>query len=239
MIGREALDRLARARVAVFGLGGVGGSAAEALVRAGIGHLDLIDHDTVSVTNLNRQILATLSTVGMRKVDAAKERFLSIFPEVDLQLHPVFFDASTADSFDFTQYDYVVDAIDSVSSKLLLIKRAHDAGTPILSCMGTGNKLHPEAFEITDLFKTDGCPLARVMRKLCRDNGIRHVKVLYSKEQPVHAVCCDSDAPAGRHAPGSISFTPPVAGMILAGEVVRDLITQSQKTEPCNAQEDT
>ena len=183
LLGSEALTRLQSARVAVFGLGGVGGYAVEALARSGVGSLDLIDSDTVSVSNLNRQILATHSTVGMLKVDAARQRVQDINPACNVKTYPIFYTPDTADSFDFTQYDYIVDAIDTVTGKLALVERAKAAGTPIICCMGTGNKLDASAFQVADISKTSMCPLARVMRKELSKRGIRHLKVVYSQEE--------------------------------------------------------
>ena len=186
LLGAEALERLQNARVALFGLGGVGGYTLEALTRSGVGQLDLIDNDTVSLSNLNRQILATYDTVGMRKVDAAKQRVLSINPACVVRTYAVFYTPETAGQFDFTQYDYIVDAIDTVTGKLALVQNAHDAGTPIISCMGTGNKLDASMFEVADITKTSMCPLARVMRRELSKRGIRHLKVVYSKEEALY-----------------------------------------------------
>lgn len=225
LLGTEALSRLQAARVAVFGLGGVGGYTAEALARAGIGQLDLIDHDTVSVSNINRQILATHSTVGMPKVDAAKNRILDINPSCVVRTFPVFYLPETAEQFDFAVYDYIVDAIDTVTGKLQLVQRAVDAGTPIISCMGTGNKLEPSAFEVADISKTSMCPLARIMRKELAKRGIKHLKVVYSKEEARTPTGWEEEAAAlgKRQIPGSISFVPGTAGLILAGEVIKDI----------------
>ena len=225
LLGTQALDRLQSARVAVFGLGGVGGYAVEALARSGVGSLDLIDNDTVSVSNLNRQILATHSTVGMQKVDAARQRVLDINPECQVRTYPVFYTPETADSFDFTQYDYIVDAIDTVTGKLELIARCKAAGTPIISAMGTGNKLDPTKLEVTDLAKTTMCPLARVMRRELAKRGIRHLKVVYSQEEALTPTGWEEEAAAlgKRQIPGSVAFVPGAAGLLLAGEVIRDL----------------
>ncbi len=225
LLGEEAMTRLAAARVAVFGLGGVGGYVVEALARGGIGALDLVDHDTVSLSNLNRQILATRSTVGLPKVEAAKRRLLEINPELKLTLHPVFYTPDTAGQFDFTQYDYIVDAIDTVTGKLALIQRAFDAGTPVISCMGTGNKLDPTRFEVEDISKTTMCPLARIMRKELGKRGIKHMKVVYSKEEALTPTGWEAEAAASgkRQIPGSVSFVPGAAGLILAGEVIKDI----------------
>lgn len=220
LLGSEAVNKLKSCRVAVFGLGGVGGSAAEALARGGIGRLDLIDNDTVSVSNINRQILALESTVGKYKTDAAMQRIRDISPDIEVCTHRCFFLPDTADSFDFTQYDYVIDAIDTVTGKLEIIKRAKAAGVPVISSMGTGNKLDPTALKIADISETKVCPLARVMRYELRKLGISGVKVLYSEEPPL--------APAdgghkGKRVPGSVSFVPPAAGLIIAGEVLLEL----------------
>ena len=239
LLGAEALERLQNARVALFGLGGVGGYTLEALARSGVGQLDLIDNDTVSLSNLNRQILATYDTVGMRKVDAAKQRVLSINPACVVRTYAVSYTPETAGQFDFTQYDYIVDAIDTVTGKLALVQNAHDAGTPIISCMGTGNKLEPELLRVTDISKTSGCPLARVMRTALRKRGVKHLKVVYSDEIPTrpiedmsiscrnHCIC----PPGAKHKcterraiPGSVAFVPSVVGLIIAGEVVKDLV---------------
>ena len=225
LLGSEALTRLQSARVAVFGLGGVGGYAVEALARSGVGSLDLIDSDTVSVSNLNRQILATHSTVGMLKVDAARNRVLDINPACNVKTWPVFYTPDTADAFDFTQYDYIVDAIDAVTGKLALVERAKAAGTPIICCMGTGNKLDASAFQVEDISKTAMCPLARVMRKELNKRGIRHLKVVYSQEEAMTPTGWEEEAAAlgKRQIPGSVAFVPGAAGLLLAGEVVRDL----------------
>ena len=225
LLGSEALTRLQSARVAVFGLGGVGGYAVEALARSGVGSLDLIDSDTVSVSNLNRQILATHSTVGMLKVDAARQRVQDINPACNVKTYPIFYTPNTADSFDFTQYDYIVDAIDTVTGKLALVERAKAAGTPIICCMGTGNKLDASAFQVADISKTTMCPLARVMRKELTKRGIRHLKVVYSQEEALTPTGWEEEAAAlgKRQIPGSVAFVPGAAGLLLAGEVVRDL----------------
>ena len=225
LLGSAAMERLQKARVAIFGLGGVGGYAAEALARSGIGTLDLFDHDTVSLTNLNRQILATHDTVGKLKVDAAKARILSINPHAVVNAHPVFYMPDTANQYDFSVYDYIVDAIDTVTAKLCMIQNAVAAGVPIISCMGTGNKLDPTALQVTDISKTTVCPLARIMRKELRKRGIDHLKVVYSTEEALLPVGAEEEAAAlgKRTIPGSTAFVPGVAGLILAGEVIRDL----------------
>ena len=225
LLGEEALSRLEGARVAVFGLGGVGGYTVEALARAGIGKLDLIDSDTVSLSNRNRQILATRSTLGLPKTEAAKRRILDINEEAQVTTWELFYNADTADMIDLGMYDYIVDAIDTVTAKLLLIQRAHEAGTPIISCMGTGNKLDPTAFQVTDISRTSMCPLARVMRKELGKRGIKHLKVVYSQEEAMtpHGAEEEMAALGKRQIPGSVSFVPGAAGLILAGEVIRDL----------------
>ena len=225
LLGSEAIRRLQKARVAVFGLGGVGGYAVAALARSGVGSLDLIDSDTVSVSNLNRQLLATHSTVGMLKVDAARNRVLDINPDCIVRTYPVFYTPDTAGQFDFTQYDYIVDAIDTVTGKLALVERAKAADTPIICSMGTGNKLDASAFRVADISKTAMCPLARVMRKELSKRGIRHLKVVYSQEEALTPTGWEEEAAAlgKRQIPGSVAFVPGAAGLLLAGEVVRDL----------------
>ena len=226
LLGREAVEKLKNARVAVFGVGGVGGYTVEALARCGVGSLDLIDSDTVSISNINRQILATHSTVGMLKVDAAKARVLDINPDCAVRTYPIFYLPETAEQFDFTQYDYIVDCIDTVTGKLQLVERAVTAGTPIICSMGTGNKLDPSAFMVSDISKTSMCPLARIMRKELKKRGISHLKVVYSQEEALTPeVDPDELARTGkRQIPGSVAFVPGAAGLILAGEVVKDLI---------------
>ena len=239
LLGAEALERLQNARVALFGLGGVGGYTLEALTRSGVGQLDLIDNDTVSRSNLNRQILATYDTVGMRKVDAAKQRVLSINPACVVRTYAAFYTPETAGQFDFTQYDYIVDAIDTVTGKLALVVKAKEAGTPIICAMGAGNKMDPTRFEVTDIYKTSVCPLAKVMRSECRKRKIKHLKVVYSKEPAMTPIEDDSISckdhcicPPGtqrkctirRSVPGSNAFVPSVAGLIIGGEVVKDLV---------------
>lgn len=230
LLGSDAMEKLKNARVAVFGLGGVGGYVAEALVRSGVGALDLVDHDTISLTNTNRQILATRDTVGMDKAEAAMKRVKAINPDCDVRAIKTFYLPETAHQFDFTQYDYVVDAIDTVTGKLMLVQAAKDAGVPIISSMGTGNKLDPTAFRVADIHETSVCPLARIIRKECRKRGIDKLKVVYSTEDPIKTQLPPDDPawaelPEGRNAlPGSVCFVPAVAGMIIAGEVIKDLI---------------
>ena len=223
MIGPEAVERLKGARVAVFGVGGVGGYVVEALARSGVGALDLIDDDTVNLTNLNRQIIALHSTLGMPKVDAAKARILDINPDCRVSVYKTFFLPETADAFDFAQYDYVVDAIDTVIGKLELAVRCRDAGTPLISCMGAGNKLDPTAFVVTDISKTSVCPLARVMRRELKKRGIEHLKVVYSTEPAQAQKGAPDEAEAGvrRSVPASNAFVPAAAGLIAAGEVIK------------------
>ena len=222
LIGKEKLDKLRNARVAVFGIGGVGSFAAEAIARGGVGHIALIDGDTVSLTNINRQLIALHSTVGKDKTAVMAERIHDICPETEVVEYPVNYTAENKDLIDFASYDYIVDAIDMVTSKILLIEEAKKAGTEVISCMGTGNKFDPTQFEVVDISKTSVCPLAKVMRKELKDRGIKGVKVVYSKEIPVKPA--DSDETSRRQTPGSISFVPPVAGMILAGEVIKHII---------------
>ena len=225
LLGQEAVTRLQKARVAVFGLGGVGGYTVEALARAGIGQLDLIDNDTVSLSNVNRQLLATHSTVGMDKTEAAKQRVLDINPDCVVRTHKVFYTPETADQFDFSEYDYIVDAIDTVTGKLALVQRAYGVGKPIICCMGTGNKLDASAFQVADISKTSMCPLARIMRKELGKRGIKHLKVVYSQEEALTPTGWEEEAAAigKRQIPGSVSFVPGTAGLILAGEVIKDI----------------
>ena len=225
LLGEEAVERLKNARVAVFGIGGVGGYTVEALARAGIGRIDLIDNDEVSRSNINRQLLATHSTVGMPKVEAARIRILDINPDCVVRTHQVFYTPETAGRFDFREYDYIVDAIDTVTGKLALVERANEAGTPIICCMGTGNKLDASAFQVADISKTSMCPLARIMRKELGKRGIKHLKVVYSQEEALTPTGWEEEAAAlgKRQIPGSVAFVPGTAGLILAGEVVKDI----------------
>lgn len=220
LLGAEGVKRLRNASVAVFGIGGVGGYVVEALARSGVGRLHLIDHDTVSVSNLNRQIIATVSTIGRYKVDVARERVLDINPEAKVSVYRTFFVPDKAEEFDFAGYDYVVDAIDTVTGKLALIMEAKRAGTQVISSMGAGNKLDASAFEVADIYQTSVCPLAKVMRRELKKRGVRKLKVVYSREQPV-----SSSRP-----PGSNAFVPAAAGLILAGEVVKDLSGAAGRT---------
>ncbi|MBQ9979320.1 MAG: tRNA threonylcarbamoyladenosine dehydratase [Clostridia bacterium] len=227
LFGKEALKKLNSSRVAVFGIGGVGGYALEALVRAGVGEIDIVDSDLVATSNINRQIIATAETVGKKKVDVAEARAKAINPDVKINQFDVFYLPETAHLFDFKNYDYVIDAIDTVSGKMELIRRANECGTPIICSMGTGNKLDPTAFEVADIHKTSVCPLAKVIRQNCKREGIKHLKVVYSKEIPaaLHQVeNAETKGNTGRTSPASCSFVPPVAGFILAGEVIKDLI---------------
>ncbi|MBO7385252.1 MAG: tRNA threonylcarbamoyladenosine dehydratase [Clostridia bacterium] len=217
ILGAQSMAALKSARVAVFGLGGVGSYAAEALVRAGVGHISLLDGDVYELSNLNRQLYATTDTLGRPKAEAARERALSINPECDVKALSLFYSQENADSVDLSAFDYVADCIDTVKSKLLIIERSVQAGVPVISCMGTGNKLHPEMLKIGDISETSVCPLARVMRRETRRMGIEHLKVLYSTETPL------TPAGGGR-TPGSVSFVPSCAGLMIAGQIVRDII---------------
>lgn len=238
LLGNENMIRLKNARVAIFGIGGVGGYTTEALARSGVGTLDLIDDDRVCLTNINRQIYATRRTVGRYKVDVAEERILEINPEAKVNTYKTFYMPDTAAEFDFSAYDYVVDAIDTVTGKLMLVEQADHAGTPIISSMGAGNKMDPTAFQVADIYETTVCPLARVMRRELKKRGIRSLKVVYSREKPMEpvedmAISCRSNCicPPGtarkctqrRQIPGSNAFVPSVAGLIIAGEVIKDL----------------
>ncbi|MBA4701452.1 MAG: tRNA threonylcarbamoyladenosine dehydratase [Ruminococcus sp.] len=239
LFGRDAMEKLAAARVAVFGIGGVGGYTVEALVRSGVGAVDLIDDDKVCLTNINRQLYATRKTVGKYKVDVAAERIAEINPDVTVRTYKTFYVPDTAGQFDFAEYDYVVDAIDTVTGKLALVENAGIAGTPIISSMGAGNKVDPTAFQVTDIYKTSVCPLAKVMRRELKKRGIKKLKVVYSKEMPITplddtANSCRTNCicPPGtarkctqrRQVPGSNAFVPSVVGLIIAGEVIKDLV---------------
>ncbi len=238
LYGAEAMEKLASSRVAVFGIGGVGGYVVEALARSGVGTLDLIDDDKVCLTNINRQILATRKTVGRYKVDVAEERGHEINPQCTVNTYKTFFLPDTQDQFDFREYDYVVDAIDTVTGKLAIVEKAKEAGVPVISSMGAGNKLDASQFEVADIYKTSICPLAKVMRRECRKRGIKSLKVVYSKEKPVtpledmsiscrqHCICPPGTArkcTERRDIPGSTAFVPSVVGLIIAGEVINDL----------------
>ncbi len=221
LLGSGAYETLSSKRVAVFGVGGVGGYTVEALARAGVGTLDLIDSDCVCLSNINRQIIATRKTLGMLKVDAAAERCRDINPDIKVNTYPVFFLPENAEDFDFSKYDYVVDAVDTVSAKIGIAQKAKELGVPAISSMGAGNKLHPELFEVADIYETSVCPLARVMRRELKKRGINSLKVVYSKEPPA-----ETNAPVenGKKIPGSVSFVPSAAGLIIAGEVIKDLL---------------
>ena len=220
LIGKEGLIKLAKSHVAIFGIGGVGGYVVEALARSGVGALDLIDNDTFTPSNLNRQIYATQTTIGKYKVDCAKERILDINPECRVKTYKTFFMPETSSEFDFTQYNYVVDAIDTVSGKIELVIKCSETGVPIISSMGAGNKMHPERFEVSDIYKTSVCPLAKVMRQELKKRKIKHLKVVYSKEIPVKTDAVET----GKRIPGSNAFVPAAAGLIISGEVIKDLI---------------
>lgn len=222
LIGKESLSSLSKAKVLIFGIGGVGGYVTEALARSGIGFMVLVDNDTVSVTNINRQIIATDSTVGMYKTEVMKTRILDINPEAQVEVRNCFYLPENAEEFDFSQYDYIVDAIDTVTAKLDIIERAGKASVPVISCMGTGNKLDPTKLVVTDIYKTSVCPLAKVMRRELRKRGITGLKVVYSTEEPI------KNEEIGR-VPGSVAWVPPVAGLIAAAEVVKDLINKNTK----------
>lgn len=250
LLGKESMERLSQARVAVFGVGGVGGYVVEALVRSGVGAIDLIDNDKVCLTNINRQIIATRSTVGLDKVDVMRDRIMDINPECRVEVHKCFYLPETQDEFDFTQYDYVVDAVDTVTAKIALVMQAKEAGVPIISSMGAGNKLNPALFEVADIYQTSVCPLAKVMRRELKKRGVKKLKVVYSKEEALKPIVSDEteeDEPVQtenateyigaaeetelqefkaerrRATPGSVAFVPSVAGLIIASEVVKDI----------------
>lgn len=244
LLGKEAMDKLENARVAVFGIGGVGGYVCEALVRSGVGAFDLIDDDKVCLTNLNRQIIATRKTVGQYKTEVMRDRILDINPKADVRIHNCFYLPENASDFDFSEYDYVVDAVDTVTAKIELIMRAKEAGTPVISSMGAGNKLDASAFRVADIYKTKVCPLAKVMRRELKKRGVKKLKVVYSEEQPIRpiedmAISCRSHCicPPGaahkcterRDIPGSVAFVPSVAGLIIAGEVIKDLTAEYRR----------
>lgn len=244
LYGKEALERLAKARVAVFGIGGVGGYAVEALARSGVGAIDLVDNDKICLTNLNRQLIALQSTVGRFKADVMRERILDINPDCKVTAHKCFYLPGTREEFDFTEYSYVVDAVDTVTAKLELVMQAQEAGVPIISSMGTGNKRNPAKLEVSDIYKTSVCPLARVMRRELKKRGVKELKVVYSREKPVRPMedisifhrtdgaCPPETAHAGagrRDIPGSTAFVPAAAGLIIAAEVMKDLTTEKEK----------
>lgn len=223
LLGQETLKKLKNAHVAVFGVGGVGGYVAEALARSGVGKFDLIDNDTVALSNINRQIIALHSTVGQYKVDVMKARILDINPAAEVNVHKCFFLPENSGEFDFSQYTYIVDAIDTVTAKLELVVRAGEAGVPIISSMGTGNKLDPTRLEVADIYKTEVCPLARVMRTELKKRGIKKLKVVYSKEQPIKRKNGEANPGRIKDVPGSVAFVPSVAGLIIAGQVISDI----------------
>ena len=226
LLGEEAVEQLKKSHVAVFGVGGVGGYVVEALARTGVGTFDLIVRDTVSVSNINRQIIATHSTVGKVKVEVMKDRILEINPEAKVNIHKCFFLPENAGEFDFSRYSYVVDAVDTVTAKIELVMQARKAGVPIISSMGAGNKLDPTKFEVTDIYKTSVCPLAKVMRKELKKRGVKNLKVVYSTEKALQPGVDLSGEEGRRAVPGSVAFVPSVAGLIAAGEVIKDLITK-------------
>ena len=241
LLGKEAMEQLSKARVAVFGVGGAGGYACEALVRSGIGAFDLIDDDKVCLTNLNRQIIATRKTVGKYKTDVMKERMLEINPDVDVAIHKCFFLPENADEFPFEEYDYIIDAVDTVTAKIELVMKAQEKNVPIISSMGAGNKLDASMFQVADIYKTKVCPLAKVMRRELKKRGVKKLKVIYSEEKPTRpiedmAISCRTNCicpPGAKHKcterrdiPGSVAFVPSVAGLIIAGEVIKDLSRQ-------------
>ncbi|MBQ8679691.1 MAG: tRNA threonylcarbamoyladenosine dehydratase [Treponema sp.] len=233
LLGKEAMKILSRAHVAVFGVGGVGGYVIEALVRSGISHIDIIDNDTVSLTNINRQIIASHSTIGKAKVDVMKERILDINPDAEVKAFKCFYLPETRNLFDFSEYDYVVDAVDTVTAKIQLILQAKEAVVPVISSMGAGNKLNPMSFEVADISQTSVCPLARVMRQECKKRGIKDVKVVYSREKPVESRLTEEEKKSAEQkgngvAPGSCAFVPSVAGLIIAGEVIKDLTAKAR-----------
>ena len=245
LLGQEAMEILKHARVAVFGVGGVGGYTVEALVRSGVGTIDLVDNDKVSLTNLNRQIIATRKTIGQYKVDVMRERILDINPDADVNVHKCFFLPETKDEFDFSEYSYVVDAVDTVTAKIELVLQSQQAGAPIISSMGAGNKLNPSGFEVADIYQTSVCPLAKVMRRELKKRGVPHLKVVYSKEKPIRPIAeledicreervgllqTKSEHAGRRDIPGSTSFVPSVAGLIIAGEVIKDLTREATTT---------
>ena len=239
LLGREAMEKLSKARVAVFGIGGVGGFTCEALVRSGVGAFDLIDDDKVCLTNLNRQIIATRSTVGKYKAEVMRDRMLEINPNAQVRIHKCFFLPENADDFQFEEYDYIVDAVDTVSAKIELVMKAKEYNVPIISCMGAGNKLDGSMFKVSDIYNTKVCPLARVMRYELRKRGIKQLKVVYSEEKPTRpiedmSISCRTNCicpPGAKHKctqrrdiPGSVAFVPSVAGLLIAGEVVKDIV---------------
>ena len=243
LLGKEAMDKLKNSRVAVFGIGGVGGYVCEALVRSGIGAFDLIDDDKVCLTNLNRQIIATRKTIGRYKTDVMKERMLDINPDIEVRLHNCFFLPENASDFPFDEYDYIVDAVDTVTAKIELVMKAKEMNVPIISSMGAGNKLDPSAFCVSDIYKTKMCPLAKVMRRELKQRGVKKLKVVYSEEKPIrpvedmsiscrnHCICppgAQHKCTERRNIPGSVAFVPSVVGLIIAGEVIKDLTVEER-----------
>lgn len=228
LLGKENMEKLQNSRVAVFGVGGVGGYVIEALARSGVGAIDLIDNDTVSLSNLNRQIIATYDTIGKYKTEVMRDRIHSINPECRVEVHNCFYLPETQAQFDFAKYDYVVDAIDTVTGKIALVMQAKEANTPIISSMGAGNKLNPAEFEVADIYQTSVCPLARVMRQELKKRGVKKLKVVYSKEKPIQPMRASNPTEGtgntGKPVPGSVAFVPSVAGLIIASEVVKDLL---------------
>lgn len=223
LLGEASMDKLKNARVAVFGVGGVGGYVCEALVRSGVGAFDIIDDDKVSITNINRQIIATMKTVGQYKVEVMRDRMLEINPEADVRIYKTFFLPENADDFPFKEYDYVIDAVDTVTAKIELVMKCQKEGVPIISSMGAGNKLEASAFRVADIYKTKMCPLAKVMRRELKQRGVKKLKVVYSEEQPISLKEASEEETGRRATPGSVAFVPSVAGLIIAGEVVKDL----------------
>lgn len=226
LLGEEGIEKLNRSKVAIFGVGGVGGYVVEALARSGVGHFVLVDNDDVNITNINRQIIATTKTIGRDKVEVMRERIQEINPEADVEIRKCFYLPENADTFDFSDYSYVVDAVDTVTAKLEIIMRAKEAGVPVISSMGAGNKLDPTKFEVADIYKTSVCPLAKVMRHECKKRGIKKLKVVYSKEESMKPIMnSKEEIPEGKRAiPGSVAFVPSVVGLIIAGEVVKDIV---------------
>ncbi len=228
LIGRSAIETLRNSHVIIFGVGGVGGYVVEALTRSGVGAIDVVDNDTVCMSNINRQIIATTSTIGMYKVDVAEKRMLDINPDIRVTKHRCFYLPETAERFDFSQYDYVVDAIDTVTGKIQIIMQAEEAHVPVISSMGTGNKMNPSELTVADIYETSVCPLARVMRRELKKRGIRKLKVVYSREQPKEPLVKMTDGPR-RSVPGSTSFVPSTAGLLIASEVVKELISLNDR----------
>lgn len=229
LIGEEGLEKLLSSRVCVFGVGGVGSYAVEALARSGVGKIDLVDADTVCESNINRQIIATHKTLGMYKVDAEKERILEINPNCEVGVYKMFYLPENAADIDLSVYDYVIDAVDTVTAKIEIIKRAKEAGTPVISSMGAANKLDPTAFEVADIYKTQVCPLAKVMRRELKKRGIESLKVVYSREEAIKPLQLEEEQTGRRVTPASIAFVPSVAGLIVAGEVIKDLVKNEVK----------